>query len=166
MSIEGRKSHRDNEFRQQSVPRQLDAHREPAPSFAMSVEFVEHGGRQLAVILRVGGGEPGTRFVTGPDAPLQLGEINRPAGDRIPAHAHNLGVRTITETHEFLHVLSGRLKVDLYGEQTSPVATRLLTAGDTILLTAGAHGFEFITPCHLIEVKQGPYLGEQDKTYL
>ena len=136
-------------------------------SFApMSIEVVRQGERQLAVILRVGGGEPGTRFVTGPDAPLQLGEINRPAGDTIPPHAHNLGVRTITETHEFLHVLSGTLKVDLYGDQTAPLATRYLTAGDTILLTGGAHGFEFLTPCHLIEVKQGPYLGEHDKTYL
>jgi quercetin dioxygenase-like cupin family protein len=132
----------------------------------MSIERIEHSGRQLAVILRVGGGEAGTRFVTGPDAPLQLGEINRPAGERIAPHAHNLGTRTITETHEFLHVLSGTVKVDLYGDESRPVATRYLTAGDTILLTGGAHGFEFLTACHLIEVKQGPYLGEQDKTYL
>ena len=132
----------------------------------MSVEHISHDGTQLAIILRVGGGEAGTRFVTGPDAPLQLGELNRPAGEKIPPHAHNLGVRTITQTHEFLHVLSGTLKVDLYGDQKKPVVTRFLTAGDTILLIHGAHGFEFITPCHLIEVKQGPYLGEQDKTYL
>jgi len=132
----------------------------------MSIEHISHDGAQLAVILRVGGGEPGTRFVTGPNAPLQLGEINRPAGATIPPHAHNLGVRTITETHEFLHVLSGTLKVDLYGDERTPVATRFLTAGDTILLTGGAHGFEFLTPCHLIEVKQGPYLGDSDKTFL
>lgn len=132
----------------------------------MSVEFITHKGEQLAVILRIGGGAPGTRFVTGPDAPLQLGEINRPAGDSIPPHAHNLGERTITQTHEFLHVISGTLRVDLYSDQKASVATRVLTAGDTILLTGGAHGFEFITPCHLIEVKQGPYLGEHDKTYL
>jgi hypothetical protein len=132
----------------------------------MSVEIVSHEAQQLAVILRVSESEPGTRFVTGPDAPLQLGEINRPAGHKIPPHAHNLGVRTITQTHEFLHVLSGRLKVDLFADGGKLVATRFLTAGDTILLTGGAHGFEFLTACHLIEVKQGPYLGEQDKTYL
>jgi hypothetical protein len=132
----------------------------------MSIERIEFQNQQLAVILRVGGGDAGTRFVTGPDAPLQLGELNRPAGDKIAPHAHNLGVRTIKETHEFLHVLTGTLKVDLYADQKQPVATRILTAGDTILLTHGAHGFEFLTPCHLIEVKQGPYLGEQDKTYL
>jgi hypothetical protein len=56
--------------------------------------------------------------------------------------------------------------VDLYAHHKSPVATRLLTAGDTILLAEGGHGFHFLTPCHLLEVKQGPYLGENDKTYL
>ena len=60
-------------------------------------------------------------------------------------------------------MLSGRLKVDLYDDQKVPVATRYLTAGDTILLTGGAHGFEFITACHLIEVKQGPYTGIEEK---
>ncbi|MFI5212896.1 MAG: cupin domain-containing protein [Gemmatimonadales bacterium] len=132
----------------------------------MSVERVTHKGNQLAIILRVGGGDPGTRFVTTSDAPLQLGEINLPAGHKIAPHAHNLGTRTITETHEFLHVLSGTVRVNLYSSGKEPVATRQLTAGDTILLTGGAHGFEFLTPCHLIEVKQGPYLGDKDKTFL
>jgi mannose-6-phosphate isomerase-like protein (cupin superfamily) len=132
----------------------------------MSVERITHEDRLLAVILRIGGGEPGIRFATDSEAPLQLGEINRPAGHVIAPHAHNLSERVIRETHEFLHVISGTLKVDLYGTRKTPVATRILTAGDTILLAEGGHGFEFLTPCHLIEVKQGPYLGENDKTYL
>ena len=132
----------------------------------MSVERITHDGQLLAIIMRIGGGEPGIRFATEPEAPLQLGEINRPAGHVIPPHAHNLGKRVIMETHEFLHVISGTLQVDLFGALQHPVATRLLTAGDTILLIGGGHGFTFKTPCHLIEVKQGPYLGEHDKTYL
>ena len=132
----------------------------------MSVERISHDGQLLAIIMRVGGGEPGVRFVTEPDASLQLGEINRPAGHVIPPHAHNLGKRVIMETHEFLHVISGTLQVDLFWPLENHVATRMLTAGDTILLVGGGHGFTFHTPCHLIEVKQGPYLGENDKTYL
>jgi hypothetical protein len=132
----------------------------------MSVERIVHQGSLLAIILRIGGGEPGARFVTDPEAPLQAGEINQPAGHVIPPHAHNLGKRTILETHEFLHVISGTLQVDLYSNEKAPVATRLLTAGDTILLAEGGHGFTFLTACHLLEVKQGPYLGENDKTFL
>jgi hypothetical protein len=35
----------------------------------MSVERIVHEGSLLAVILRIGGGEPGARFVTESDAP-------------------------------------------------------------------------------------------------
>ena len=137
-----------------------------APIERARVERVEHDGRTLAIILHAGSGGPGVRFASAPDAPLQLGEIERPAGHVIPAHAHNLGKRVILETHEVLHVCSGTLQVDLYGAGTVPVATRRLTEGDTILLMEGGHGFTFLTACRLLEVKQGPYLGTDDKTYL
>jgi hypothetical protein len=32
------------------------------------------------------------------------------------------------------------------------------------LLAFGGHGFEMIEPTEIIEVKQGPYIGEGDKT--
>ena len=137
-----------------------------APSERPRVERVQQDGRTLAIILHAGPGEPGVRFASSPDAPLQLGEIERPAGHVIPAHAHNLGKRVILETHEVLHVCSGVLQVDLYGAGTAPVATRRLTEGDTVLLMEGGHGFTFVTACRLLEVKQGPYLGTEDKTYL
>ncbi len=130
----------------------------------MSIEIIRSGAAQLAIILRSGAVDPGTRFYTQPDAALQLGTIRRPAGHTIAAHSHNLGVRTITETHEMIHVRSGTLKVNLYSG-AELVAARELGAGDTILLTGGAHGFEFVTECELIEIKQGPYLGDQDKTW-
>ena len=36
--------------------------------------------------------------------------------------------------------------------------------GDFILLAFGGHGFYFIEESEIIEVKQGPYSGEKDKT--
>jgi mannose-6-phosphate isomerase-like protein (cupin superfamily) len=38
-----------------------------------------------------------------------------------------------------------------------------LESGDVILLIKGGHGFEVLEELEMIEVKQGPYLGEQDK---
>ena len=32
------------------------------------------------------------------------------------------------------------------------------------MLVAGGHGFEMLEPTEIIEVKQGPYSGDQDKT--
>jgi len=137
----------------------------------MPVERITHDGRVLAVVLRAGGSEPGgsepgAHFVTDPDAPLQLGELSHPAGHVIAPHEHNSGTRVVTGTHEVLHVRSGTLQVDLYGDGTAPVATCRLTAGDTILLMDGAHGFTFVSACRVLEVKQGPYLAAEDKHYL
>ena len=32
-----------------------------------------------------------------------------------------------------------------------------------MLLACGSHGFEILEPSEIIEVKQGPFVGEQDK---
>jgi hypothetical protein len=39
-----------------------------------------------------------------------------------------------------------------------------LHAGDVILLAYGGHGFEMLEATEMIEVKQGPYAGDADKT--
>ena len=41
--------------------------------------------------------------------------------------------------------------------------SHLLEAGDIILLAAGGHGFEVIEEVEMVEIKQGPYLGDRDK---
>ena len=40
----------------------------------------------------------------------------------------------------------------------------MLGAGDVVLLIEGGHGFEVIEEVEMFEVKQGPYVGEQEKT--
>ena len=42
--------------------------------------------------------------------------------------------------------------------------SRELKAGDVILLIKYGHGFEILEELEMIEVKQGPYAGDQDKT--
>jgi hypothetical protein len=42
--------------------------------------------------------------------------------------------------------------------------SRELAAGDVILLASGGHGFEALEEIEMIEVKQGPYIGDADKT--
>lgn len=42
--------------------------------------------------------------------------------------------------------------------------SRILESGDAILLATGGHGFEVLEEIEMIEVKQGPYAGEADKT--
>jgi hypothetical protein len=42
--------------------------------------------------------------------------------------------------------------------------SRLLGPGDVILLISGGHGFEVLEELNMVEVKQGPYAGDSDKT--
>jgi hypothetical protein len=54
--------------------------------------------------------------------------------------------------------------VDFYNEEQTYLESVMLTAGDTILLAAGGHGFEMLEDTEIIEVKQGPYAEYKDKT--
>jgi hypothetical protein len=56
------------------------------------------------------------------------------------------------------------VRVDFYGNEKNYLESTLLDAGDVILLAFGGHGFKIIESAEIIEVKQGPYLGEEDKT--
>ena len=40
----------------------------------------------------------------------------------------------------------------------------MLQGGDVILLAEGGHGFEMLEDSEMVEVKQGPYAGDGDKT--
>ena len=54
--------------------------------------------------------------------------------------------------------------MNFYGEDRVFFTSRDLSAGDTILLVKGGHGFEMLSEVEMIEVKQGPYAGDEDKT--
>jgi mannose-6-phosphate isomerase-like protein (cupin superfamily) len=77
---------------------------------------------------------------------------------------HNPVAREVRFTKEVLFIRSGRVRVDFYTEQQAYIESTVLEAGDVILLAYGGHGFEMLEPSEIIEVKQGPYVGEQDKT--
>jgi len=54
--------------------------------------------------------------------------------------------------------------VDFYDNEKNYLESRILVSGDVILLAFGGHGFEMMEDSEIIEVKQGPYAGEADKT--
>lgn len=128
------------------------------------IERIEHGGEELALILRRDFRAEGITFLTADDYSQQLGYMNRPAGYVIPPHVHNPVAREVRFTKEVLLVRSGRVRVDFYSEAQVYIESTVLEAGDVILLAYGGHGFEMLEPTEMIEVKQGPYVGEQDKT--
>jgi mannose-6-phosphate isomerase-like protein (cupin superfamily) len=90
--------------------------------------------------------------------------MRHPVGKVIPPHVHNPVARQVHYTLEVLLIKKGRLRVDFYDADRNYIESRILTAGDVILLATGGHGFEVLEELEMIEVKQGPYAGEADKT--
>jgi len=123
-----------------------------------------HEGKLLALILGRSHRAEGIEFFTPDDFSQQLAYMNRPAGYVIAPHVHNAVERQVQYTKEVLFIRSGRLRIDFYAEDQHYIESRILEAGDVVLLAYGGHGFEMLEPTEIVEVKQGPYAGEADKT--
>ena len=128
------------------------------------VENITHVGRVLATLLRATYHAQGIKFFTPDEYSQQLAYMNRPRGYVIQPHTHNAVPRQVQFTKEVLFIKSGRIRVDFYSEAQKYLESRILDAGDVILLAYGGHGFEMLEASEIIEVKQGPYAGENDKT--
>jgi|SRR5262245_19626172 len=128
------------------------------------IERIEADGVELAIILRASFNEKGTHFFTPQHFSQQLGCMRHPKGHVIEAHVHNPVSRAVRYTQEALFLRRGRLRVDFYRSDGRYCESRELSAGDVILLVSGGHGFEVLEEIEMVEVKQGPYLGDSDKT--
>ena len=128
------------------------------------IEQVKSGQTLLAIIIPAEFREPGIHFFTTPELSQQLGYISHPSGTSIPAHRHRPVAREVLYSQEVLLIKKGLLRVDFYNDDESYLESRVLKSGDVILLAGGGHGFEVLEAVEMIEVKQGPYAGEQDRS--
>lgn len=128
------------------------------------IQQIKHESRILAIILFANHHADGIEFFTPNDFSQQLGYMNHPQGYVIPPHVHNPVSREVQFTKEVLFIKSGKVRVDFYDDDQTFLESRILEQGDVILLAFGGHGFEMLEPTEMIEVKQGPYAGEADKT--
>ena len=127
------------------------------------IEKIFYKNELLGLIVRHKYDEAGVSFFTDDDFSQQLAFMRHPTGKVIDAHVHNLMPRTVHLTQEVLFIRKGKLRVDFYNNEKKYIESRVLFAGDVILLANGGHGFEVLEEIEMIEVKQGPYAGDQDK---
>lgn len=125
---------------------------------------VTHKGEVIAIIVTANYHKDGIEFLTPDTYSQQLGYMARPAGYKISAHTHNPVLRSIQWTQEVLFIRSGRVRVDLYSSDREYIESYELAQGDVILLASGGHGFTMLEESEILEVKQGPYSGDLDKT--
>lgn len=128
------------------------------------LQMIKKKDKLLAIIIKNNYVNEGVSFITSNEYSQQLAYMHHPAGKTIDAHVHNLVHRNVVLTQEVLFIKKGKLRVDFYDEYKDYLESRILQAGDTILLTSGGHGFKVMEEVEMIEVKQGPYSGDKDKT--
>lgn len=122
--------------------------------------------RPSAILIKAGEAVSGIEFFSPSDFSQQIGLMTRPAGYKVPAHVHNLVERKIEHTQEVLMVRRGTCEIILFNERNEITNNIFLEIGDVILLAHGGHEINMITECEILEVKQGPYAGNMDKTAL
>lgn len=126
-------------------------------------EEVRKKNKLLAIIIRNNYMCDGVDFITPNMYSQQVAYMHHPKGKVIDAHVHNLVHRNVVMTQEVLFIKKGILRVDFYDEYEDYLESRNLHAGDVILLVSGGHGFQVLEEVEMIEVKQGPYAGDEDK---
>ena len=127
------------------------------------IENIAYNELCLAIIIRANYKEDGIRFFTPGEFSQQLGYMKRPKGYVIEPHIHKHVERKVFYTQEVLLIKSGVVRVDFYDKLQNYLESRTLQKGDVILLASGGHGFEILQDAEIIEVKQGPYISENDK---
>ncbi len=118
----------------------------------------------LAMIIRNDYSCNGINFITPNDYSQQLAYMHHEKGHIIAPHIHNEVKREIFYTKEVLVIKKGKLRCDFYSDERQYIKSVVLNSGDIILLVSGGHGFECMEETAMIEIKQGPYAGEADKT--
>jgi mannose-6-phosphate isomerase-like protein (cupin superfamily) len=126
-------------------------------------EQVTIQGDIVAIIIRKDFERDGIHFFTPNDYSQQLAYMNHPSGKEIQPHVHKKVQREVHYTQETLFIRKGKLQVDFYSDDQQYLESRVLDAGDVILLIKGGHGFKVLDDLEMFEVKQGPYAGDEDK---
>ena len=133
----------------------------------MSIEFYgDSRSNPTAIVIRKEAKVKGIEFYSPPNFGLQLGLMTREKETSVPPHIHNKVNRSIEQTQEVLIVRHGFCRINLLTDSGKLTASIELAVGDTILLAHGAHSIEFLDDCEILEVKQGPYAFDKDKTLL
>ena len=128
------------------------------------IEKIINKKKLLSIIIRANYKSEGIKFFTPNDFSQQLGYMNRPKGYSIAPHNHNKVKREVLTTDETLIIKSGKVRIDFYDERKKYLKSKILKKGDVILLVNGGHGFEMLEKTEIIEIKQGPYAHDKDKT--
>ncbi len=128
-----------------------------------SIRFIKH----VAIVIYRGFTKinDGIEFITNKKSYQQVGIMRHPKNHVIPRHYHNPQTSRIAlYTQEVLLIREGKIAVMLYDENKNFLETAILQSGDIICLLSGSHEISFLEGSEVLEIKQGPYTEDKDKT--
>jgi len=124
------------------------------------LERIEKDGGLLAFIVRGSNFPEGANFVSEENHSLQVGYHNRKKGHKYRKHLTLPFSNLSFNPNKIYYVQEGKLKINVEDKLV------FLNKGDLICFISGAHDVELLEDGKFIEIKQGPYRGEQDKRFL
>lgn len=127
------------------------------------LEFLYNDGELYSIIVRDSFRNDSIAFFTPDDFSQQLGYLPHKKGNVVAPHTHKLNRREVLHTQEVLFVKKGKVKINFYNPGKEYIHSEILCSGEVILLCGGGHGLEILEDAVMIEVKQGPFVGVEDK---
>lgn len=124
---------------------------------------VFHKDELIALIIKNNYTHEGINFFTDNSSPQQIAFMKHPKDKVVLAHVHNKIKREVSITQETLILKKGKMRLDLYTNEKEYLESYIIEAGDIVFLASGGHGIKILEEIEMIEVKQGPYIGENDK---
>ena len=125
---------------------------------------VTSGNSVLGIIISNNFAIKSNCFLSPEDSPQQVAVMSFLENDQILPHIHNSVPRNVSVTQEVIIVVEGEIRVDFYDDKKNYIVSKIISDGDILVLTSGGHAFTFIKATRMVEVKNGPYVGESDRT--
>ncbi len=127
------------------------------------IETISDKGQILCVIIDTIQLPDHTTFLTPAEFKQQVGFVVYPKSGEVARHLHRKLERHLVGTSEVLIVKKGHCLIDIYNDDRELIATRELFPGNVMLMVGGGHGFRMLEDTVLLEIKQGPYTGLDEK---
>ena len=122
------------------------------------IEKIMDHNRVVGMIIYQQALPEGVHFFTEDQNPLQIGQHTYKQGKIIKPHRHcPVKTERYGALQEVLYIQKGKVCVTFYYESGLKYESKILNRGDVLLLMEGGHGFEFLEPTEMLEIKQGPY---------
>jgi hypothetical protein len=122
------------------------------------IEYIAKNDKVFGILLKQNfSSEKKYNFITPNEYTIQLGSNFYKAGEKIRNHKHVPRDFKVDRLQEFIVINRGKCKIFMFDDDDQLICERIMEAGDSILLTAGGHGFEVLEDLNIVEIKQGPF---------